>query len=274
MQMCKASWLILAFFAFSLVGCATQNATPSFNARYYPQCYDPIAKLCKDQDNSQEVSGATTGALLGALGGAIIGGLASKDVKGAAIGAAAGAVAGGLTGYFATRLSKIRDRDQRLAEYQKILGENSRNWDLERASVEKAYKCYGEQIDLLIKAARDKKISKADFLARMNDIKSGIEYINTYWADSQHRMDTRLADGESFLQQQEAEDRKLAQAQRVQAQKSMKATRVAQQKQKSKKVADASRTNAVKKHTIDKVALAEQFFHNADQFVRLTTKLA
>ncbi len=188
--------------AFSIGGCATKT-TPTFDAKYYPECYDPIDKLCKDQSNKEEVKGAVAGGLIGALGGAIVGGLATGKVEGALIGAGVGAAAGALSGFFAARLNKIQDQNQRLAEYQNVLGEQSKGWDLERASVEKAYKCYGEQIDVLTRAMKAKKITREEFRARMDEIFNGIKYINTYWADSQTRMDEKLADGDAWLKNED-----------------------------------------------------------------------
>lgn len=238
--------LVSVMLVFSMSGCASMQAVPEFEARYYPKCYDPIDKLCKDKDNSQEIKEGVGGALLGALGGAVIGGVASGDWKGAAVGAAAGAVAGGMTGFFHARLSKIEDRKERLAEYQKMLGETSKGWDLERASVEKAYQCYREQIALLKKAVKAKKISREEFLARFNEIKEGIEHINTYWADSQTRMDERLADGEAFLKQEEERTMKLAKAQQRQAQRDTQRLLKMTASEKSKAQEGRARTNAVK----------------------------
>ncbi|WP_294557893.1 lipoprotein [uncultured Mailhella sp.] len=261
--------LLSVMLVFSLTGCGTKQAVPVFQANYYPECYDPIARLCKDQDNSQEIKGAATGAVVGALGGALIGGLTSKDWKGAAIGATAGALAGGVTGFFSARLMKINDRNERLKEYQNILGESSRGWDLERASVEKAYKCYRDQITVLTRAAKAKKISKEEFLARMKEIQGGIENINTYWADSQTRMDERLADGEAFLKQQEQEDLQLAKAKQRQAQKDLQKVRNATTRQKNKMVSDTARVNKAKAQTEkdlqDAMASVDQLFGVAGQ---------
>lgn len=205
-------WVICAVLALSLVGCGAKQKAPEFQAQYYPECYDPIAKLCKDQDNSEEMKTAAKGAAIGALGGAVAGGLISGDWKGAAIGAAGGAVAGGLTGFFTARLSKISDQKARLAEYQKMLGESSKDWNLKTASVEKAYKCYREQIKLAKEQYKAKKISKEEFRARMAEIKAGIDNINTYWADAKSRINDQIADSEDFLKQQEAEAQKIADA--------------------------------------------------------------
>lgn len=194
---------LLAALPFSVPGCAARQA-PEYQARYYPECYDPIDRLCKEQSNRAETKGTMVGGLIGALGGALIGGLSTGKLEGALIGAAAGAATGALTGFFSARLGKIKDQDQRLAEYQTVLGEQAQGWDLERASVERAYKCYGEQINVLQAAWKSRQISREEFRARMLEIREGINYINTYWAQAQTRMDEALADGDKWLAQEDA----------------------------------------------------------------------
>lgn len=236
---------------FSVSGCATKS-TPTFDVKYYPDCYDPIDKLCKDQSHNEEIKSAVVGGLIGAAGGAIVGGLATGNAKGALVGAGAGAAAGALTGFFAGRLNKIEDQKQRLAEYQNILGEKSKGWDLERASVERSYKCYGEQIKLLQRAVKAKKITRDEFKARMNEIHAGIQYINTYWANAQTKMDETLADGDSWLQQ---EDTAAAKGRKTQAQ-----AQIQRQKRNTDNLRAAqnkanNRTNQIKSQT--EAALAD-----------------
>ena len=90
----------------------------------------------------------------------MIGGIAKGDWKGAAVGAAAGAVAGGMVGFFQARLSKISDRNRTSGGIpEDTRPRTARDWDIERASVERAYKCYSDQIVALRKAAKAKKIS-------------------------------------------------------------------------------------------------------------------
>ena len=228
-------------------GCAGKQA-PTFNAKYYPECYDPIDKLCKDQSNQQEVKGAVTGGLIGALGGALVGGLTTGKVEGALIGAAAGAATGALTGFFAARLSKIKEQDKRLAEYQTMLGERSQGWDLERASVERAYDCYGKQIKLLKQQVQSKRITREEFLARMTEIKEGVNNINTYWADAQHRMDETLADGDKWLAEEDAAAAKANQQRQM-------AARLNRQKQntarlRSNTIANNNKTNQMQNNTM------------------------
>lgn len=231
------------------VGCSTSKV-PQIEAKYYPECYDPIAKLCKDEDNSDEIKSAAVGGVIGAIGGALIGGLASKDKKGALIGAAVGAVAGAATGFFKARLDKINDRDQRLAEYQKILGDVSSQWDLRKSSVEVALDCYDKQITVLENLVRDKKISEKEFLERMNEIKQGLDNIKTYWADATTNVNADLADGEKFLEEEErriAEEEKAKQIKAQEAKKQrekLRKQKLASQKQKKKVQQDNEKVSA------------------------------
>lgn len=231
------------------VGCSTSKV-PQIEAKYYPECYDPIAKLCKDEDNSDEIKSAAVGGVIGAIGGALIGGLASKDKKGALIGAAVGAVAGAATGFFKARLDKINDRDQRLAEYQKILGDVSSQWDLRKSSVEVALDCYDKQITVLENLVRDKKISEKEFLERMNEIKQGLDNIKTYWADATTNVNADLADGEKFLEEEErriAEEEKAKQIKAQEAKKQrekLRKQKLASQNQKKKVQQDNEKVSA------------------------------
>lgn len=235
---------LICVLVLSLGGCATKS-TPTFNAKYYPECYDPIEKLCKDQSNKDEVTGAVVGGLIGAIGGAVIGGLTTGKVEGALVGAGAGAVAGAVTGFFSARLSKIKNQEQRLNEYQNILGEKSKGWDLERASVERSYKCYGDQIKLLTANMKAKRITREEFRSRMEEIYNGIKYINTYWAGAQTRMDEDLADGDAWLQKEDQEAAKKQQAlKRIQRQKANTA------QLRVNKNRDNDRVNQVKNDTM------------------------
>lgn len=253
----RLGFFVLAL-SMSLVlgGCATKTA-PTFTAKYYPECYDPIDKLCKDQSNQSEAKGAVAGGLLGAVGGAIVGGLTTGKVEGALVGAGVGAAAGAVTGFFAARLNKIKDQEKRLEEYQNILGEKSKGWDLERASVEKAYKCYGEQIDLLTKAMRTKKVSREEFRARMQEIRDGIGHINTYWANAQTRMDESLADGDKWLMQEDAAAAKAAKAKQAAQRVSRQKKNTAQLKQTT--TAQNGKVNEVKTAIESKLVAAEKF---------------
>lgn len=262
---------IAVALVISIAGCATQQ-TPTFQARYYPECYDPIDKLCKDQSNKEEVKGAVTGGLIGALGGALVGGLTTGKVEGALVGAAAGAAAGALSGFFAARLNKINDQNERLAEYQNVLGEQSQGWDLERASVQRAYQCYSEQINLLKKAVESKRITREEFLARMGEIKAGLNNINTYWAGAQTRMDEALADGENWLAQQDAEAERAKKKQEMTAQ-------INRQRQHTKKARQTNqvannKVNQDKDRVMKEVAFLEDYMKQDSGMAALEILLA
>ncbi len=195
--------MIVIMIAFSILACAGRS-TPTFNTKYYPDCYDPIDKLCKDESYQQEIKETVGGAVIGALGGALVGLLATGgDWRGAAAGAVGGAVAGGAAGFFHARYQKIQDQNARLEAYQKDLGQQADRWGLERASVEKSYQCYRNQMRVLTTSWKNKQISKQAFLDRAAEIKAGVEHINTFWADAENRMNTTMVDGEKFIADEE-----------------------------------------------------------------------
>lgn len=251
--------LLMAAIIICMGGCAGKSV-PQFNAQYYPDCYDPIDKLCKDQSYQQEIKETAGGALIGAATGALIGVLATGDWRGALAGGIAGGVAGGATGFFHAKYSKMKDQEQRLAQYQKDLGAEADRWDLERASVEKAYKCYREQIALLKQAWRNKQISKEAFLARANEIKAGVEHINTFWADAENRMNTTMLEGEKFLADEEkAAKDKLA----VQRANRASSAKISQQRKAN------TTTNALKKSTVDELAQLNELVDTASGLAEL-----
>lgn len=264
----KVIAVILSFMlVFSLTACGNKDTAPVLEANYYPDCYDPIEKLCKDQGYVQKIKGAVIGATVGAVSGALIGAL-SLDATGAATYAAMGAIAGAIGGYFTARLMMITDRNKLMEEYQKILGENSKDWDFNRASVEKAYRCYRKQIAMLTGAAKAKKISKEEFLARMNEVKAGIENINTYWADSQTGMDARFADGESFLKAQEKSDKKLLAGKELrQAEQDVQKMRSSAKQHKNKIHGEFALVDKVKERT-------EKEYQDAIAFAKFTSNWA
>lgn len=244
--------LLVLTLALALVGCAGKQ-TPTFNAKYYPECYDPIEKLCKDQSNEQETRGAVVGAAIGAIGGALIGGLATGRWEGAAAGALAGGVAGGVAGYWKAHLDKIQDQNERLEQYQAMLGEQSKGWDIERATVERAYQCYSEQIDLLKKAYQKKEISREAFIERANEIEAGVNYINTYWADAQHRMDETLVSGEKYLQEQDELTAKASAAEKRRTQAQRRKAQTAQASARKQTQAANERVNALQSRVKDQL---------------------
>ena len=244
MKASKFSVCVLsAALAISLVGCGGKK-TPVFEPQYYPDCYDPIEKLCKDEDNSKEVKSSVMGAIIGGIGGAVVGGLATGKWQGAAVGAAAGAGAGALTGFFHAKLSKIKDQNERLAAFKQELGSIADSMDLKAASVESAFRCYEEQITLAEEAYKNGQYSKEEFLARMDEIRAGVENVNQYWADESAKFDENMADGDAFIQEEEkkaaelkAKEKALAEQARKEAELKAIAAKKAKEEKSEKFVA-------------------------------------
>ena len=77
-------------------GCTSRYGEQRTKVNYYPQCYEPVAQLRKDENSTGKSTAA--GAAGGALLGALIGGLATGKVEGALAGAVAGGAAGAVGG--------------------------------------------------------------------------------------------------------------------------------------------------------------------------------
>lgn len=192
-----------------------------FDAKYYPQCYDPISKLCKDNDYGKEVNNAVVGAISGALIGALIGAATGKS-ENIAAGAAIGAGVGLVGGFVKARIEKIQDQDERLNELHAMLGEESETLDLEKSSVQAALKCYSKEIDRIKAAVKKKKMTKQEATDRMNEIKIGLANLKEFWKEKSAVIDSHVKDYDAFIA---AENRKnLYNTQRAQLQEAQQKT--------------------------------------------------
>ena len=194
--------LFTALLILGLVGCAPTAKKAEFHANYYPECYDPITKLCKEEDHAQEIKTATKTALVPGFASFLITLALTRDIKTAAQVGLPTFFLSASAGYFTEHLKKVKD-NERMAEYQKLLGQNSKGWDQTRITLEQSYQCYKKQINLLTQQMKAKKIDKVEFLARMDEIEHGITEIKTYSSSAHAKIDARLADGETFLKKQQ-----------------------------------------------------------------------
>ena len=172
----------LIVLTIAMAGCAPKGPTTTFKGQYYPQCFDPITRLCQDQDNTERAKSAGKGAAMGALTGALIG-AATGGWREALIGAAVGAAAGGIAGYAYQHIKEIKDQDQRLEAYKAQFGKEAQDLDLQKASTLSAYKCYEEQLRLVKQAVRNKTMSKKEAQARIAEISAGLEELKKFWDD-------------------------------------------------------------------------------------------
>ena len=220
----------LIVLMLSLGACAPKGPTTNFKGHYYPECFDPITRLCQDLDNSQKVKGAGVGALLGAFTGALIGIAATGKAEGAVAGAAAGAVAGGLAGYAYQHIQQIKDQERRLDAYRTQFGKEAANLDLQKASTLSAYKCYQEQMQKLKEGIQNGSIKKDEAKARAAEIRAGLEELKKFWEERTNQFDANQNEVDQIL---------VAEAKRAQ-------TRSAQSKhvQVSKQVASNRSSNS------------------------------
>ena len=209
------SFLLAAMLVFSLAGCGPKGPGSNFHPQYYPECYDPIARLCQDRDKTERAKATGFGALTGAVGGALIGLLATGDARGAAAGAVAGAVAGGITGYIYQSVREIKDQERRLQEFQRVLGEEGRNLDLQHASVLKSFRCYQEQINIVKARYKSGSMSREEARARFDEIHKGLDILKAYWDERGQEFDANAAQADNFIQEQDRLAQRSAERARV-----------------------------------------------------------
>ena len=191
--------LLLIVLTMSLGACAPKGPTTNFRGQYYPQCFDPITRLCQDQDNSAKAKSAGAGALLGALAGAVVGAASTGKWQGAVAGAAIGAAAGGVAGYVYQHIQQIKDQERRLEAYREQFGKEAQDLDLQKASTLSAYKCYQEQMQILKENVKEGKISKTEAKARAAEIRAGLEELKKFWEERTAQFDANQSEVDRIL---------------------------------------------------------------------------
>lgn len=154
-------------------GCAQHNIAPqTTTVAYYPECYQPIDALRKDNDNTttSTVIGSVTGAVLGG----IVGALTTGKVSGALIGAGAGAVAGGAIGYASARQKAITDARARYESYVTDISTDISKLDQITLAAKASTACYEQQFDKLTVQFKEKQISTEEYKLRYAEIRSGL----------------------------------------------------------------------------------------------------
>lgn len=171
---CKANPLIwLALLSFMATGCTSKYGPQLTTANYYPQCYQPIAELRKDENSA--ATATATGAVGGALLGALIGGLVTGKAQGAAIGAVAGGAGGAVAGHAYGKNQQGKRDQQKLASYLQQLDGESANMDRATAAAKVAVRCYDSQFTKAAADLKSGRITKQDFTNRYGEIRSGLE---------------------------------------------------------------------------------------------------
>ena len=191
--------LPLMMLMLSLGACAPKGPTTNFRGQYYPQCFDPITRLCQDQDNTKKAKSAGAGALFGALSGALIGAATTGKWQGAIAGAAIGAAAGGVAGYAYEHIQEIKDQERRLEAYRAQFGKEAQDLDLQKASTLSAYKCYQEQMQVLREGIKSGRIKKQEAQARAAEIRAGLEELKKFWEERTNQFDANQNEVDKIL---------------------------------------------------------------------------
>ncbi|MCR4666321.1 MAG: hypothetical protein K5657_03395 [Desulfovibrio sp.] len=164
--------LLLILLVCSLAtGCASKYGTSHTNVHYYNACYAPISKLRASEYNVEKTTAG--GAAIGAIGGALLGFLATGKAEGAVVGGIAGAATGAVVGNIYAKKKKISDDNARMASYLEDIDGDIRNLDIVSASAKQSLQCYDREFKELLRAIRERRISRMEAEDRFGEIASG-----------------------------------------------------------------------------------------------------
>lgn len=177
--------VVLSLAATVICGCAA-NTQPlpgeTFQPKYYPVCFDPIAQLIKDDRRERREEEQAVGNSTGLM-------------------AAWNVFAHRVAGYFYTDLDEVADQEERLAKFQARLGDDGKGLTLKQASVLSSYRCYQDQLAELQK--NKNKMSRRDLEARVNEIRTALDILRQYSTALDEEIDQQTAQADRFLQQQQ-----------------------------------------------------------------------
>jgi len=170
----KQNTLLMSVITISLLfsGCASTNyGQQQTTVSYYPQCYAPIQELRKADSNFNTTVATSTavGAGLGILAGLLITG----SVEGAIIGGVSGAASGALIGYGQAKRNRIQDDNLRMASYLNDIDGDISGLNRATGAARISRQCYDNAFRVALASYNDKKISKVEFRAKLNEIKNG-----------------------------------------------------------------------------------------------------
>ena len=178
-------------------GCTSRYGEQRTRVNYYPQCYEPVNQLRKDENSTGKSTAA--GAAGGALLGALIGGLATGKVEGALAGAVAGGAAGAVGGNIYGK-SQERQRDPAyLAEYNRQMGAEAASMNRATAAAKLATRCYDQQFKLAVDQYRAGQITRLELQDRYAEIRSGLEETAYILKDTPSAMAQRNTEYERAL---------------------------------------------------------------------------
>lgn len=167
----KTVVLILACLLLSS-GCASQYGNQITEVNYYPNCYNPIGELRASEERVQTGTGA--GMAVGAVMGALLGYAISGDAKGALVGAAAGTAVGGVAGYGIAKHRENVNAEERMAAYATEVNSDISRMDIVTASATRARECYESAFYSARDDLQKNLITKEEFQARYEEIRSGL----------------------------------------------------------------------------------------------------
>jgi len=176
----RAATVLLALgLMLYAAACASRYGTQTVRARYYSDCYAPIAQLRKDE--SARTSNTVAGAILGAAIGAAIG-YSQDGGRGAAIGAAGGALIGGSAAYLITDNIQRKSQAERFAAYSQALDQDIQGLGNAVAAAKLVNKCYENSYLTLKEQYKSGRVGREEMEARLLELRDGTRDANVVLA--------------------------------------------------------------------------------------------
>ena len=164
--------LVLCLASLGLSGCASKYGEQTAIVQSYPDCYEPIRTLRKEE---HRVARTTAGAAVGGgILGAVVGGL-TGGTRGAIQGATVGALAGGAGGYFYAVNQQSKDENARMARYLQDINGDISGLNIATASARMSIQCYEQKFSMSLAQYKEKTLSREQLEASYKEIKSGVD---------------------------------------------------------------------------------------------------
>ena len=166
--------LMLCLASVGLSGCASTYGKQTTKVELYPDCYEPIKTLRKEEN--RPVNSAVTGAAAAGFFTLATCAIINRDVSASCVGqAAVSAAAGATAGYFLGVQQKSRDENSRMAYYLQDIEGDISGLNIATASARMSIQCYQKKFDASLAQYKKKSISREQLEASYKEIKSGLD---------------------------------------------------------------------------------------------------
>lgn len=183
-------WLCALLSVLMISGCAAMEPSLKKYDKPADQCNTYRKPLIETETDLRNwvFGGAAVGAGAAAAGTALAGG----DLKDVLIGAAAGAAAGALGGYLYGRRQETKSKEELIAAISNDAASDSEKVRVVRAAVENLWQCRQQEIESVSHQVQQGQLSKADALARADQIQVSMNDDSSLIAAVMGRVDKRF----------------------------------------------------------------------------------